>query len=66
MSNFEKKRQQHQNWPLPTKSFSEAVVLLNKTVFGFELKAVGSGKKVAEAQGIAVNKVYTLSMFLSE
>jgi len=28
MSNFDKKRQHHRNWPQPTKPFSEAVVLL--------------------------------------
>ena len=39
-------------------------VLLNKTVIGYEMRVVGSGKSVAKNQGINVSKISVLSMLL--
>ena len=40
-------------------------ILLNKTVIGYEMRVVGSGKSVAENQGINVSKITVLAMLLS-
>lgn len=41
-----------------------AYVLLNKTVIGYEMRVVGSGKSVAKNQGINVAKISVLSMLI--
>lgn len=40
-------------------------ILLNKTVIGYEMRVVGSGKAVAKNQGINVSKISVLAMLVS-
>ena len=40
-------------------------ILLNKTVIGYEMRVVGSGKSVAKNQGINVSKITVLAMLFS-
>ena len=42
-----------------------AYILLNKTVIGYEMRVVGSGKSVAKNQGINVTKIIILAMLFS-
>jgi simple sugar transport system permease protein len=42
-----------------------AYYLLNRTSLGFEMRVVGSGKSVAQNQGINTSKIAIISMFLS-
>lgn len=40
-------------------------ILLNKTVLGYEMRVVGSGKSVAKNQGINVTKISVFAMLIS-